>query len=439
MAAGPTVTLERGGLASLWPVDPHLLSIVPFLGLLLAIAVLPLTIGHWWHSNRNKLIVSLLLALPTVVYLLTLGEPAIHKLLETVDEYVSFICLLGSLYVISGGIVVQGDLRGSPIKNTLLLLLGSGLANLIGTTGASMVLIRPFLRMNQGRKHSAHLVVFFIFTVSNIGGSLTPLADPPLFLGFLKKVDFWWTLQLWKECLLALGLVLSAFLIWDTLAYRREGPLPRQAGGQPLAIRGLVNLLLLAGVVLTVLAQAPTFGRFVLTPPMAWGALAMLSLLSLWLTPTGARQANGFTWGPIVEVAIVFAGLFATMAPALELLKVRGHRLGITEPWQYFWLTGVLSSLLDNAPTYLAFATLAAQSDELGLLMLEAPRVLAAISTGAVFMGAVTYIGNGPNFMVKAIADEWGTPTPSFFGYGLYSAVILLPTFVLVTLLFFSP
>jgi len=328
----------------------------------------------------------------------------------------------------------------------LFLAMGAVLANLIGTTGASVLLIRPVLRINSERQHTAHLPIFFIFTVSNLGGLLTPLGDPPLFLGFLNGVPFSWTLTLWPEWLLVNGVVLTLFLIWDTIAHGRE---PARASArdkseaEPLRLRGLVNILFLAGIMGGVLLQGT------LPSPrgeVAGGAVMLaMAVLSLLFTPRGLRAANAFTWEPIAEVAILFAGIFVTMVPALEILAGHGGALGISQPWQFFWLTGILSAFLDNAPTYLTFATMAAGSEDFALLVhgqvpgLDGPLVLKAISCGAVFMGALTYIGNGPNFMVKAIADAAGYRTPSFFGYLAYSCLILLPVFVLVTILFFRP
>jgi Na+/H+ antiporter NhaD/arsenite permease-like protein len=445
------------------PLNVNPISVAPFAALLLAVAVMPLAVSRWWHHHHNKGMLSALLALPVIVYLSLMspetGGQSIRALLHAVQEYASFIILLGSLYVVAGGVVVRGTLRPGPVRNTLVLAVGAVLANLVGTTGASMLLIRPMLRMNAGRRSLAHVVVFFIFVVSNLGGLLTPLGDPPLFLGFLKGVDFFWTLRLWPEWLLVNGLVLGVFLVWDTLAFRREKADPARPDRlpetlqEPVRLAGGYNFLFLVGILAAVLLQAPAvssactawLGRLFPCPDLTlrfpWGEAVMLTMagLSLALTPATLRQSNGFTWGPILEVAIVFAGLFVTMVPALAVLQARGHSLGVDQPWQYFWLTGLLSSFLDNAPTYVAFGTMAAGSADLGRLMHEAPLLLQAVSCGAVFMGANTYIGNGPNFMVKAIADEAGVPTPSFFGYLLYSCLILLPIFGLVTLLFFLP
>jgi Na+/H+ antiporter NhaD/arsenite permease-like protein len=411
----------------------HVAATAPFVLLLLAIALLPVLRKHWWESNLHKALVSLLFALPTAGYLAALGNSGWHLLGEGLLEYLFFLLLLGSLYTIAGGIRLHGDLRPGPVKNTGLLALGAVLANLIGTTGASMLLIRPMLRMNEKRPHRTHVVIFFIFVVSNLGGLLTPLGDPPLYLGFLKGVPFFWTLQLWPQWLLVNGLVLAVFLLWDMRAFHAEPHPDVSALREPLAVEGVINLPFLAGVVGAVLLQP-------VIPSLSAGLLLLLGLLSLALTPARVRQGNQYTWGPMVEVAVIFAGLFVTMIPALEILRnMTGGPL--QQPWHYFWATGLLSAFLDNAPTYLCFAFLAAEpgSPSLGPLSQELNLLLQAISCGAVFMGALTYVGNGPNFLVKSIAESAGYEMPSFFVYLLYSGLILLPIFGLVTLLFFSP
>jgi Na+/H+ antiporter NhaD/arsenite permease-like protein len=433
-------------------------TVLPFVFVLLGVALLPLVAHRFWERNRNKALVMALLALPVAAYLLVLGPATNHlstgALIHQLGQYASFLILLGSLYTISGGIVLQGNLEGRPLTNLLFLAIGAVLANVIGTTGASMLLIRPFLRINRERRHTAHLPVFFIFVVSNLGGLLTPLGDPPLFLGFLGGVDFFWTLSLWPQWLVANGIVLTVFFIWELLAHRHETPqalADDAAHVTPLRVRGLRNLLFLAGILVAVLFQSERIGQgcagwvspFCTCPDLtlAWpaGEAIMLAMaLGSWLTtPAALRKANAFSWAAIVEVAILFAGIFVTMVPALALLSLHGRSLGITQPWQFFWLSGGLSSFLDNAPTYMAFATLAAGPHALGSLM-QNGAVLAAVSCGSVFMGANTYIGNGPNIMVKAIADESGLRTPSFFGYMLYSGLILLPTFGILTLFFFT-
>ncbi|HJZ94416.1 MAG TPA: sodium:proton antiporter [Gemmataceae bacterium] len=424
----------------------------PFVLLLLGIAFLPLVAGRWWHRNRNRAIVVALVGLPTAGYLLSLGEPGQAALLHELGEYFSFISLLFALYVIAGGIVLRGDLAGRPRTNLFFLAAGSVLANFIGTTGASMILIRPLLRINSHRQRTSHIPVFFIFTVSNVGGLLTPLGDPPLLLGFLKGVDFFWTTTLWRELLVTNGLVLALFYVWDTIAYRREATediRKEQVRVHRMRIAGVeLNAPLLVMVLLAVLFQSAKVGRGAgnalglgdLTLTRPWGELVMLAAAgaSLLLSPRHHHRENQFAWGPIVEVAVLFAGIFVTMAPALALLKVHGAKFGVTEPWQFFWLTGGLSSFLDNAPTYVTFGTLAAEGDDFSALAANRPVILAAISCGAVFMGANSYIGNGPNFMVKAIAEEAGYPMPSFFGYMVrYTVPVLVPVFLVVTWLFF--
>jgi Na+/H+ antiporter NhaD/arsenite permease-like protein len=446
-------------------------SVAPFAGLLLAIAILPLVAGHFWHSNRNKAIVAGLFSLPTLGYLFYLElaehQPGLHALQHVLHEYIAFIILLGSLYTVAGGIVVDLNVRPGPLVNGSILGVGAVLANFIGTTGASMLLIRPYLRINKERINTGHLPIFFIFVVSNLGGLLTPLGDPPLFLGFLRGVDFVWTLQLWPQWLIANGAVLMIFLLWDTLAFQREAGYTSPPADAPPAgrarfgLRGTFNGIFLLGILVAVLLQSEKIAHALqdglnqffatpelhLTSPWPEALMVLMGLLSMLLTSRALRQANAFSWGAITEVAVLFVGIFITMIPALVLLRNHGGAFGVTEPWQYFWLTGSLSSFLDNAPTYLTFASLAtaeAPAAELAhvpmgtWLMIHRPNLLAAISCGAVFMGANTYIGNGPNFMVKAIADEAGYRTPSFFGYLLYSCVILLPVFALITVLFFG-
>lgn len=436
------------------PLELPVLSAAPFVLMLAAIAILPLVAGHFWHSNLNKAIVALLLAVPTAGYMLYLGpqtgHASTHRLWHSVEEYLSFIILLTALYVISGGILLTGDLRAYPSTNTAFLATGAVLANFIGTTGASMILIRPMLRTNSERHRVRHIPIFFIFIVSNCGGLLTPLGDPPLFLGFLGGVDFFWTLSLWQEWLFVNGLLLTLFYFWDRREYARESPsdiLLDETMVEPLRLRGLrVNGPMLLGVLLAVVMQSKVIGQAVGAPfgidatlGKPWGEVLMIvcTVIAYWQTPASLRHENRFSWGPMVEVAVLFIGIFVTMAPAMALLERHGPSFGVERPWQYFWLTGIMSSMLDNAPTYLSFATMAAQGRSLGQLSLELPQTLAAISCGAVFMGANTYIGNGPNFMVKAIAEESGYRMPSFVGFLFYSGGILSPIFLLTTLLFF--
>ncbi|MDP7039367.1 MAG: sodium:proton antiporter [Myxococcota bacterium] len=415
-------------------------SVVPFALMLLAIAVLPLVAHHWWESNKNRAIVSFGLGIPMAIWMWVLDS---HAVLHVLHEYVAFIILLGSLFIISGGIVIRGSLAGTPKVNTIILAIGGLLASFIGTTGASMLLIRPLMRANAKRERQVHIIVFFIFLVSNIGGLLTPLGDPPLFLGFLRGVPFSWTFSLAPQWLFLCSLVLIMFYAVDGYFMKKEDPAALVDDGpkEKLAIAGSLNFLFLGGVVVTILL-AGTFKESLFFGFQELG-MSLMAVLSLKLTQGGLREENSFSWAPIIEVAVVFAGIFATMIPALAILNARGSELGLTEPWQYFWATGILSSFLDNAPTYLTFTATASGllgTDAADLSQLlgseQGVALLKGISLGAVFMGANTYIGNGPNFMVKAIAEEGGVKMPSFFGYLGYSVVFLFPLFALVTFFF---
>jgi Na+/H+ antiporter NhaD/arsenite permease-like protein len=440
-------------------------TVLPFALLLGCIAVFPLVFPHWWERNTNKAVVSAILGGIVAVYVVSgWGYAGVHLLLEKVIEYAQFIVLLGALFIISGGIYVKGSLSGTPIVNTFVLGLGAVLANFIGTTGASVLLIRPLLRANAPREQKVHVVIFFIFIVSNCGGLLTPLGDPPLFLGFLKGVPFEWTLRLWPQWLAVNVILLAVFHLWDQVVLNKEekarpgSQLEEVMKHEPLRIHGWHNFLFLAGIVGTIIASGQQLWGGGKPWPLGVqeGIMVALAAAAYFLTPRANRESNKFTFAPIIEVAVLFAGIFITMAPALLILNswgsgdrtVFGISFGMDRPWQFFWATGTLSSFLDNAPTYLTFAATAcglegiAVNDEPYLLKLldkgpEAARILAAISCGAVFMGANTYIGNGPNFMVKAIAEENGVKMPSFFGYMLYSGLVLLPAFGVATLLFF--
>jgi Na+/H+ antiporter NhaD/arsenite permease-like protein len=434
-------------------------TVVPFVSLLLCIAILPLTAGHWWEHNKNKSIIVGVLSAIVTIYLITAhGHHGLHEILDKTHEYISFIILLASLYIISGGIYIRGSLSGTPLANTVLLTIGAVLASIVGTTGASVLLIRPLLRANKTRENKAHIVVFFIFVVSNCGGLLTPLGDPPLFLGFLKGVPFLWTLErLWPQWLVVNVALLLIFNVYDQLVFDRE---ERQRPGsqleevmkhEPIRIDGLLNVVYLAGIVAAIFCS----GQYHWPHGAQEIVMLVLTILAYVTTPAANRHANKFTFGPIVEVAVLFIGIFITMAPALQILNAwgQGQRRDfipffMDESWEYFWGSGILSSFLDNAPTYLTFAATAAGkegiplgSDDVLTQFLakgaDAAALLAAISCGAVFMGANTYIGNGPNFMVKAIAEENGVKMPSFFGYMAYSGLILLPIFALVTFIFF--
>jgi Na+/H+ antiporter NhaD/arsenite permease-like protein len=396
--------------------------------MLLAIAVLPLATPGFWESNLRKLGVAALLACPVLLLYLRAHPQA---LLHVASDYVSFIVLLGGLFVISGGVMLEGDLEATPRTNAAMLAAGALLASFVGTTGASMLLIRPLLQTNRERKHVTHTVVFFIFLVSNVGGCLTPLGDPPLFLGYLQGVPFLWTLRLVLPWFFTVALLLAVYYVWDRRAHALEAPSDLRRDFyevRPLRLAGKENLLLLGGV----LAAVAFLGA-----PWRELAIVAFALLSFVRTDRELHRANHFTFHPILEVAALFAGIFVTMLPALDLLRARGAELGVREPWQFFWATGALSSFLDNAPTYLTFLALA---QGLGLRpeVVGVPQaILAAISLGAVFMGANTYIGNGPNFMVRSIAEQRGVRMPSFGGYMLYSACVLIPVFAAVTLVFF--
>jgi len=403
---------------------PALGWLAPFVLLLLAIAVLPLVAHHWWERNRNRALVAAATALPAIVWAI-LESPV--GLAHAGQEYLSFCLMLGCLYVVSGGLVLEGDLPATTRVNVTFLAVGALLANLVGTTGAAMLLVRPLLRTNAKRKHVVHTVVFFIFIVCNTGGCLTPLADPPLYLGYLEGVPFTWTLRLFPYWLAMNGSLIAIYAVWDRRARRKEAPADLAfdaARRAPLRLLGKANLLGLAGVVALVTLRAPS--------PWLELGLAAIAVASFTTTSRALHAKNGFAWAPIVEVAILFAGIFATMVPALAILRARGPELGVSTPGEFFWATGLLSGALDNAPTYLMFLSVA-QGMGLGEDVVGVSHaVLVAISLGAVFMGANTYVGNGPNFMVRAIAQSQGVRMPSFFGYMRYTAMVLVPLYVVL-------
>jgi Na+/H+ antiporter NhaD/arsenite permease-like protein len=405
---------------------PAFWTTLPFVGLLLAIAVLPLIAHRFWHSLGNQIFVVAFFSFP-VIYLCLINNP--YLLISGLKHYLSFVILLGALFIVSGGIRISGDLVSTPVANMGMLALGALLANIIGTTGASMVLIRPFLAANDYRKHHIHLPIFFIMIVSNVGGLLTPLGDPPLFLGYLLGVPFFWTLKLFPVWVVALVFLLAIFCLIDARAFGKETKnQQKQAGSdEPVAFKGKRNLFCLAGIL----------GAVFLPPPLREVIMIASALISSRITPQSYHKANGFSFYPIAEVAILFLGIFITMAPALEILYLRGGKMGFRFPWQFFWGTGLFSSFLDNAPTYMTFVTMA-KGLKLGGPFLGIPEgILTPISVGAVFFGALTYIGNAPNFMVRSIAMHRGWKMPSFFGYLFYSGVILIPLFVLITAAFF--
>lgn len=436
-----------------------LMWVIPFAGILLSIALLPLLAPKVWHHHYGK-IGAAWAAVLLVPFALVHGigiawYEAMHMM---VLDYVPFITMILALYTTAGGVMLSGTLQGRPAVNTAILGAGTLVASITGTTGASMLFIRPLLRANAGRTRQVHTVVFFIFLVSNIGGSLTPLGDPPLFLGFLRGVSFFWpTLHLAAPMAITAALLLAIYFALDSVQWRREPEALQRAprATEPLGVSGTVNIALLGAVVATVLMiglwRPGMFGILGQQMPIQV-ALAVLLFLaitaaSIALTPRDLRVANGFEWGAMAEVAKLFAAIFITIIPALAILRageagaldwlirLTNRADGTPNPATYFWLTGVLSSFLDNAPTYLIFFNLAGGNPD--LLMGERAQILLAISAGAVFMGANSYIGNAPNFLVKAIAEDKGVPMPSFFAYCGWAVVFLLPIFGLLTLIFF--
>jgi Na+/H+ antiporter NhaD/arsenite permease-like protein len=451
MAPSPAAAAGLDGASLRWP------WMLPFAGLLLSIATGPLLFPRIWHDHYGKIAFAwstlTLAPLAALRGIPLAAEALVHAVLA---DYLSFILLLFALYVVAGGIMVTGNLRGTPWVNALILALGTLIASLVGTTGAAMILIRPLLRANAARLVNVHVVVFFIILVANIGGALSPLGDPPLFVGFLRGVDFFWTTrQLAIPTAITAGIVLVIFIVIDTWHYRRDRRI-ELVGEQPapvaLRLKGLTNLLLIALIVGAILLSAMwkpgvvlrVYGtELALENVLRDGMLIVIALVSLWITPEEHRDVNGFSWEPIREVAYLFAGIFICIIPVLAelaagengslawLLDVVTRPEGTPHDTAYFWVTGVLSAFLDNAPTYLVFFNLA--GGDAARLMGELGTTLAAISMGAVYMGALTYIGNAPNFMIYAIATERGVKMPSFFGYLVWSCAVLLPVFALLT------
>jgi len=444
---------------------PPVPAVIPFALLLLAIALLPLipATSHWWEHNSSRFLVAMVLASITLFYYGFMHPGGLdnhftHQVdstsgLETVfvvfsnaifGEFIPFIVLLFSLYVISGGINLRGDLPAHPRVNATFIALGTILASFIGTTGSAMVFIRPLLTTNRERKYRVHTVVFFIFMACNCGGLLLPVGDPPLFLGYLRGVPFTWTLQLWPYWLAVNTLLLLIYYIWDRILYSREeiqDIVIDEAHVEPLRLTGKKNIPLIIGVVLSVAFIVPgkPFPLLGFETPRFMSEMVMMLLVitSLLLTSTEVRLRNRFDFHAILEVAALFSGIFICMQVPIEILHIKGSSLGLDDPVHFFWFTGILSSFLDNAPTYVVFfETAAALPEQVGnLVSLGGARYIAEnylvpISLGAVFMGANTYIGNGPNFMVKSIAESSGVKMPSFFGYMVYSTLILIPVFV---------
>ncbi len=433
---------------------------LPFAGILLTIALGPLAFRNFWHRHYGKLaFVWAALTIAPMAALRGVDTAAgalVHALL---GDYLGFIAILFALYVVAGGILVTGNLRGTPLVNAVILAFGTLIASVVGTTGAAMILIRPLLRANASRLNNVHVVVFFIFLVGNIGGALSPLGDPPLFIGFLNGVDFSWPLKnLWQPTVFAAVCVLAAFVaidVWFYVKDRRAAPVGETIAPMSMRVQGLINLLLLALIIAAVVDSAvwkpgiafDVLGTTVELQDIARdGVLIAAALVSMWLTPNEHREANGFSWEPILEVAILFAAIFVCATPVLAaldagpkgafawLLTLVTGQNGTPHVVAYFWLTGLLSAVLDNAPTYLVFFNLAGGNPT--ELMTTLKPALAAISMGAVYMGALTYIGNAPNFMIYAIASERGVKMPSFFGYMIWSIAVLVPVFAAITWLF---
>ena len=445
---------ELGKVLPLW-------SCIPFACMLLSIALFPLVAPEIWHHHFGK-ISAFWAALMGIPFLYAYKGAALYEILHIIlADYVPFIILLWSLYTVSGGILLRGTLRGTPVVNTVILIIGTVLASWMGTTGAAMLLIRPFLRANSHRKNRTFMVVFFIFLVANIGGSLTPLGDPPLFLGFLHGVTFFWTFNILPHMLVIAVILLTIYFGLDTYFYRKEGvKAPDDGTKEPLKLEGTYNFIFLGGIIGAVLfsgiadlGDVNTLG--VHRAIQDWirdGFLIVMGVLSLVATSIKLREDNDFTWVPIIEVAYLFIGIFITMIPCRAILRAGSEgALGflvnsVVDPVHYFWVTGALSGFLDNAPTYLTFFNTAlgsfysgmTEAQSVPLLMTENAIYLKAISAGAVFFGACSYIGNAPNFMVRSISEEAGTPMPSFFGYIIkYTLIFLVPSFVVVTLIFF--
>jgi Na+/H+ antiporter NhaD/arsenite permease-like protein len=444
--------LNGSQLSALWA--------LPFAGVLLSMALIPLKAPDFWHHHFGKvtLVWSLAFIVPFAL-VFGFGMAGAMVLHAAVAEYIPFIVLLTALYTVAGGIHIRGNLHGSPMLNTGLLAIGAALASLMGTTGASMLMIRPLIRANDNRIHRTHIVVFFIFIVANAGGSLTPLGDPPLFLGFLKGVDFFWTVKhIFPETAFLLGSLLALFCAIDAWLYRREGVMPVDPtpDTRRIGFDGRFNFLLLGCIVGLVLLSGVWKSSVVFhvqgidigLPGLVRDiGLLAVTAVSLKLTPALVHKANQFSWGPMQEVAKLFAGIFLTIVPVIAMLKagVDGPFSGVVmavtrpdgtpDPAMYFWASGLLSSFLDNAPTYLVFFNTAGGDPQ--LLMTTLAPTLAAISAGSVFMGANTYIGNAPNLMVKAIAEERGVKMPGFFGYMAWSCAVLVPLFILMTFIWF--
>ncbi|MGK9475788.1 sodium:proton antiporter [Melioribacter sp. OK-6-Me] len=422
-----------------------LISIIPFVLMLLSIAIFPLFWEHFWEKNRNKLIVAIILSIPAVIYLLSAGFS--HELFEImVFDYIPFIILLGALFTITGGIYLSGDIEATPKVNSLFLGIGAVLASFMGTTGAAMLLIRPVIQTNKEREFKVHTILFFIAIVANCGGLLTPLGDPPLFMMYLRGAPFTWFFKLTPEWLFANLLLIITYFIVDSYYYKKESNrsiVKDRTNIKPIRLEGKLNFFWLIGVVLSVAFLNEQYLPFIEKNEyykfIREAVIVVMAILSLLFTPKLTRQSNNFTWEPIKEVAYLFLGIFITMVPALLYLETNAHQLGVSLAHQFYYYTGALSSFLDNTPTAVTFHSLAlGLGIKTGQLVAGIPEdLLRAISIGAVLFGSMTYIGNGPNFMVKAVAEENNIKMPSFFAYMYkFSLIVLLPIFILIQLLF---
>jgi len=455
-----SVTSNMILLANTWAGDTQVswLTAIPFACVLLLIAVGPMLFHHFWESDKNKVIILFLFSLPVVIYLWSVSEAtnfqSLYALKHSLVDYLCFMSLISSLYVVSSGIVLKFKWKSTPVLNSSLLAFGALLANFLGTTGASVLLFKPYIHANRNRNKKTHLVLFFIFIVGNMGGLLTPLGDPPLFLGFLNGIDFFWTTSLWPQWVVANTYLLITFLFIDFCYWRKDHgsfTTNKNATDDVFHFFGKRNFIFLALLLLLVLLQSPSIGMPLgalvgmilpvknLTLPIIPAALAQLLVagLAFATTPKFIRKINEFSWLPIREVAILFIGIFITMIPALEVLRQQSSKLALNHAWEYFWLAGGLSSILDNAPTFLAFTTLAAGNEGIASLPFSKPIILSAICCGSVFMGANTYIGNGPNFLIKAMAEKNQIKMPGFFMYAFLAFILFLPLYLILTFVFF--
>lgn len=420
-------------------------SIIPFVLMLSAIAVFPLTFNHFWEKNKNKLFIAIILSTPTIIYLIAsnLSVELYHTL---VFDYIPFLILIGSLFTITGGILLTGDIQAKPGINTIFLGIGAILASFMGTTGAAMLLIRPIIQTNKERTYKVHTILFFIGIVANSGGLLTPLGDPPLFMIYLRNAPFDWFFTLFPEWFLTNALLIIIYIISDTYFYKKEpgkAIIRDEQNIRPIRIQGKRNLIFIIGVVLSVALLNEQYMPFIKINPyfkfIREIVIVLMAVLSIQLTPKLLRASNNFTWEPIKEVAYLFLGIFITMVPALLYLEANAIQLGIKSTTQFYYFTGLLSSFLDNTPTAVTFHSLAlGLGQTTGTLVAGIPEyLLKAICTGAVFFGSMTYIGNGPNFMVKAVAEENNIKMPDFFSYMYkFSLIVLLPVFIIVQLIF---